>query len=132
MGVLMVAAVIIQSISTTMLVKLEWISVNMIPLMVFSVTAVDATLACVVCLGGMAGVFTESTQVMCKLKRHLCSLYLQHSKKREEARWQRRFLRSCTLIKIRFGGFNYVDQLTPVNCMNFANSLTVQLLLLGL
>ncbi len=37
---------------------------------------------------------------------------------------------SLSFIKVKFGSFNFVDSLTPLNLVHFANELTVQILLL--
>lgn len=123
MTVLIVAAVIIQAVSSTILVRIPVTLRNVPNILVFSIILVDATLACVVCLGGLAAVHSESEKVYQKMKAKEVN---GHSI------WQHRFLKSCQLIKIRFGSFNYVDRETPLNCINMANALTVQLLLLGL
>lgn len=46
-------------------------------------------------------------------------------------KWVQRYIRSCWPIKIKFGGTNFVDMLTPLNCIAHAVQITVHILLLG-
>lgn len=132
MTVLIVAAVIIQSLSTTTLVRLTWSLGNFPDIAVFSIIWVDATLACVVCVGGLAGVYSQSLKVHQKMRAKIRSFTTMPTRKMMNLKWYQRFWKSCPLIKIRFGGFNFVDRETPLNCIHMANELAVQLLLLGL
>ncbi len=45
-------------------------------------------------------------------------------------KWLKRWIRSCPVFKIHFGGSNYLDRLTPLTVQNFAINQTVSLLLL--
>ncbi len=45
-------------------------------------------------------------------------------------KWFKRWLKSCPVFKIYFGGSNYLDRLTPLNIQNFAFNQTVSLMLL--
>lgn len=49
----------------------------------------------------------------------------------KERKYLKRLVKSCSLIKAGFGSNNFVESLTPLNCIDFANCLTVQLLLLS-
>ncbi len=72
-------------------------------------------------LGMLAAVFNVSTEVLRKL-----------SAKPELRKnsWFRRWLRSCQVLKIYFGGTNYLDRLTPLAVEDFVINQTVSLLLL--
>lgn len=41
----------------------------------------------------------------------------------------KKFFKSCPVVKAKFGSINFVERLTPVNCINFINDLTLQMLL---
>ncbi|CAL8098615.1 unnamed protein product [Orchesella dallaii] len=45
-------------------------------------------------------------------------------------KWFCRFFRSCPILRIYLGGSNFLDELTPLTCENFAIDQTVGLLLL--
>ncbi len=45
-------------------------------------------------------------------------------------KWFKRWLKSSPVLKIYFGGSNFLDRLTPLNLQNFAISQTVNLMLL--
>ncbi len=46
-------------------------------------------------------------------------------------KWVKRWVKSCPILKIYFGGSNFFDQLTPLNIQNFAINQTVSLMLLN-
>src|SRR5688572_20787385 len=97
--------------------------------------AVDATICHVVNLGGMAAMHTQcvdsfrllNEDLVTEVKKGTVSMTVA---KRKELRWRRRFYRSCVSIKAMFGSFNFVDALTPLNCIDMGNDLTVNFLLL--
>lgn len=47
------------------------------------------------------------------------------------AKRARKFLKSCSNFKVKIGSINFVDQLTPLNSLDFGNCLAVQLILLA-
>lgn len=77
-------------------------------------------------MSGMAGIYIESKLVHQKDANANADL----GQTRKEKTWRRKFMRSCPFIKIRFGDLNFVEELTPLNCLDFGNHITVQLLLL--
>ncbi|CAL8112273.1 unnamed protein product [Orchesella dallaii] len=48
----------------------------------------------------------------------------------KRSKWFCRFLRSCPILRIYLGGSNFLDELTPLTCEDFAIDQTVGLLLL--
>lgn len=79
-----------------------------------------------VIFGAMAQVIKQSETTFQELKRHLSECKNQT---RLEVHWKRKFYRSCNNIKVKLGSINFIDRLTPLNCVNMANDFTVQLLL---
>lgn len=124
MSLIIFSAIVQQSFGVTALLKLPWSAENIIGLVVACILVVDTTAAMVVLLGGMAAVNTTSDEVANKLQKNLTTF------RGKERRWRNRFYKSCGGIRIYFGTFNFVEQLTPLNCIDFANGLTIQLLLL--
>lgn len=46
-------------------------------------------------------------------------------------KWTRQFVKSCWVIRMKFGGNNFVEMLTPLNCISHATQIAVQILLVG-
>lgn len=142
MSVVVIAGTVMISFCTITVVWLPWISENIVPLLVFSVIGIEAIFLVVTSVGGMAGVYTESVDVTRKLQksfgviggggfRHLTKVGCGYTERSKEVKWKQRFYKSCNVIKIRFASINFVDRLTPLTCVDFANGLTLQWLLLG-
>lgn len=70
--------------------------------------------------GLLAGVYKASLAVQSCLN---ANLQLKRS------RWFRKWLRSCQVLRVYFGGTNYFDELTPLNLLDFVIDQTVSLLL---
>lgn len=107
-------------------VKLAFTETNLVAFLVFGFMLVNAFIAVVVILGGLAQLFATSTKTLHRMRRHLSVTKV--TKKRIQ---QQRFLRSCSPLKVRLGSINFVDSLTPLNFVDFGNGLAVQLLLVG-
>lgn len=71
--------------------------------------------------GILADTYKTSSSVLNNLK---TQVQLKKSK------WFQRWLKSCPVIKVYFGGTNYYDELTPLNLLDFVIDQTVSLLLL--
>lgn len=79
-------------------------------------------------LGGLAQVNATSKTTLIKLRKHL-------AKKGKVGRGkicpERIYLHSFPCIKVQFGDLNYLESLTPLKCVDYANSVAAQLLMLG-
>lgn len=126
MSVIVVAGILAQSLSMTTLVKLPWKSDNILSLILYAGVLINCILAMSVTLGGMAGILGQCENTLKNLHSHNTL-----TASRKEQRCRKIFYRSCMAIKVRFGSINFVDQLTPLNCINFANDMTLNLLLVG-
>ncbi len=136
MSVIVMATTLMVSLSTTTIVCLPWIPENYLALLMFFFMGVDCMLAVVTSVGGMAGVYTESVRVTKMLEKSFGIIggrgFTQIANRgRLEVKRKLRFYRSCIPIKIQFATINFVDWRTPLACVNFANELTLQFLLLG-
>ncbi len=120
-----------ESMGTAALLRISWNYENMFWLMCFGVLAVTAILAILLVLGGMAQTFQESKSILARLQKKNCGVRLKPRKGRLASKWRKRFYWSCTPVKIRVGEINFIDRHTPLNCLNFANGLTVNILLIG-
>lgn len=128
-GAIVLGGVLFQAFCACTVTQLPWTSENIIPLGILSVITFNSMFTIIIVVGGMGTVYVESRTALIKLKESVAGK--NQIKGRYDVKWTRMFHKSCNLIKIRFGSINFVDQLTPLNCIDFANGLTVQLLLLN-
>lgn len=120
------AVILIQVSSTTMLVKLEFSEENLILIGLFSLLLFNTTLGLPLVFGDMSGVYTRSGLVISRAKQHLGHLNVC----KESRKLHAKFYKSCAVLGIRMGDINYFDRLTPLNCIDQANAMTVNILLL--
>lgn len=99
-----------------------WIEMGFMILMIVNSVAVLLLL-----MGGLAGVYVMSNDVLEIAMRHTL---VPVKNCRRSRKIDVRFLRSCQCIKVGLGDLNFVDKTTPLNCIDFSNALTLQLLLL--
>lgn len=78
-------------------------------------------------VGGWAQVNIQSLYVFQQLKCKLADRAMHGERSVHELR---KFYKSCSNIKVKFGSLNYIERLTPLKCMAFSLDLTVNLLLL--
>ncbi|CAL8146960.1 unnamed protein product [Orchesella dallaii] len=107
-------------------VRLEWVTCNFLSLAFCFMMVLDGMFALIVLLGGMVGVYLESKWVFQALRRNLSVCTTEKYKRK----FLSRFYKSCRFIRIKLGSINFVDTLTPLNCVNFAVNLAVQVLLI--
>lgn len=87
---------------------------------------------------GLFGMLTNNTMFliivaiggMAELRRSSKSILNYSSRHAFQDRWYKRFRKSCTPIKVTFGAANFIEDLTPLRCIDFAVQLSVELLLL--
>ncbi len=101
--------------------------VNILELALYCVTIGDTVFVIVWILGGLVEVREESER--CFMKVRILEVRQMFRVKRS---WIRRYLRSCPLLKIRFGEKNFMENYTPLRCLDFSVNLTVQFLLVSI
>lgn len=114
------------SISMAFLVQTPATQQNIPPLLLMLLAGANASLFLIFCVSGLAQVYRESSKALEDIK-----LYLAKASQIRERRWLKRFVKSCGIIKMKFGGNNFVEELTPLSCISHAIELSVQILLLG-
>lgn len=119
---LVVASIVLLSLCTTIVTKL---GISGIVAVVCIIIVVDCLSILTVLLGGMAMVHSTSVKGTQQL---MALLALEKA----NFKTRRMIYKSLVSIKMRFGSINFVDSLTPLKCIDYANSLTVQLLLLSI
>lgn len=115
--------------ATIFLTKSYQAGENFVSLAYFVLTAVDCFMLIVVLFGEMSCVHKESKHILENLKRHQSPTRASAASRYRKV-WQRKFFRSCAPLSVKFGANNFVDELTPLNSLNFSWGLVVQLLLL--
>lgn len=91
--------------------------------LLMAVVLLEGTLGLISMIGGMANVYLKSVQVIKKFRLTFGS--------RLDLQWQVRFQRSCKPLKIMIGWGNFIDQQTPLTCIDTSLSQCVDLLLIG-
>ncbi|CAL8129412.1 unnamed protein product [Orchesella dallaii] len=136
-GSLMMAAivqpVILLAICSFTLLKTPWNGNTIGALGLFLLAVIDTVLVLSVTLGGMAKVHNASKEAIEVMKRFV-DISSNDTKKiipTKKIKLHRKFVESCSPIKIKFGTNNFVENDTPLNCIRHAFDLTVQLILLG-
>lgn len=127
--VLMSAGILLQSLSIFMVVRHPWNWTHLLPLGIYTMLLTDCTLAIIVLTGGMANIYSDSKLILSRLRTNILSGN-DNLLPRIELKWARKFYKSCDPLKVKFGSTNFFEANTPLNCMNFANGLTVNILLL--
>lgn len=120
------------AVGSATVVGMPWTPENAVLLLISVYVAFCSAFALLVLLGGHAEVCEESKRMLSNIRR------LQISKRvagmgvsRKEHMIQQRFWWSCAnLIKVTFGVNNYVENDTPLNCLNWAVAMAVQLMLM--
>ncbi len=88
---------------------------------------IDCLMGMLIILGQMGMVYQKSN---CLLRKMQCRHYSQGISIRDQ-KWEHRFYKSCSPIKIFISSVNFVDQLTPLNCLQLSMTFTANILLLN-
>lgn len=121
----LVECTILSGVGLAFLVQTSVSTKNLPFLIVLAFGCFDCVLFLLLCLGTFAMIYKESRITLEKIRLNAACIT-----PRKERRWTRRFLRSCEVLKIKFGGNNFVEELTPLNCLSHALQICVQTLLL--
>lgn len=99
-----------------------------IPFLFFCILLLDSFLVIMVAFGGMSKLYLDSKKILSESRNTIHWKNLNLAKVNMKLVQKR--ARSCQTIKITFGQNNFVEELTPLNCLNASVGLAVQLLLL--
>ncbi|CAL8146090.1 unnamed protein product [Orchesella dallaii] len=128
--VLTTGVIFLLALCLTATIRLEWHMEHMLAVAFFGIISIDCFLFLLVCVGGMVGPYVESRKALETLKRQHPSSGFARRGSRYSFRWLQRYVKSCFLIKVKMGKDNFLEELTPLNCVNLAISVTVNILLL--
>lgn len=87
----------------------------------------------IIYVSGLASIYVESKKLRKKMGRWVwMGTFWEGSKSKcpREMRRRRAAVRGCPLVKVHFGSLNFVEEQTPLRCLDFANQLSIQMLLL--
>lgn len=120
----LVAVIVISAVSVATLAHIPFKQSNWVVICILVTAYVDTTLITLFSLGGMVAVNTT-----CKIFIKNLKLYDRGSISNLEKLWGAKFVASCSPFKVKFGGSNFIEKLTPLKCLNCAARLTIQILL---
>lgn len=128
--ILMVGLIMIVPLNLVVIICEPWAPENLGILLLCGYLTFCSIICTIFILGGLAGLWSDSRVKFERLDRTNVSRHVRL--RRKEWKFQQKFWKSCrNLIKVKFGVNNYVEEETPLNCLNCSLSLAVQLLLLG-
>lgn len=90
--------------------------------LLMTVILIEGTLGLIAMIGGMAKVYAVSVYLLESFKSAAVS--------KITSPWGKRYCKSCRPLKIMIGSGNYIDQKTPLTCIDAAISYCVDLLLI--
>lgn len=110
-----------------LLIRLPWTPENTTILSFAGTVVFECALIDVTSLGCLSKLYVKSISTFDDLEKILHS---SRRKNKVEFKWKQRFYKSCGAFKARFDPLNYLDEETPLICMDLVANLTVNVLLL--
>ncbi len=90
------------------------------------VLLIDCFLVIMALFGQMSTLCEKSSEILNKMLMKRYSAKLSRGQK-----WEQRFYKSCSPIKVMISSGAYVDALTPLNCLHLSMTLSANMLLLN-
>lgn len=112
--------------SLALLIRIPYNPENVMFLTLMVIVSFDCTLMLIFSMRGLAEVYEEPRRCLERIQSNLVKVV-----KKGERRSMQQLIRSCCSIKTKFGGKNFVDMLTSLNCISHAAQLSVQIPLLS-
>lgn len=127
---MLLGATMLASVGLTMAVKcMSSPELNLIQIGFSLLFTVDGNAAILFLIGGISVLYTASKRIVNKNLKD--TLIIREERRLNMHKYNQKFWMSCqSLIKMQFGLDSFVDELTPIRCVNFSISLAVQLILL--
>ncbi|CAL8068022.1 unnamed protein product [Orchesella dallaii] len=122
-----------SAVSATFLIQIELTSKNIIAVLFFLVNCMGSMQFLTICVGGvMVPINGISKEFLKNWKRQRC--YDDNSRQSSEVgltqRWLKRFFQSSLPLRIKLGESNFLENLTPLRCIDNVVQITINLLLL--
>ncbi|CAL8136888.1 unnamed protein product [Orchesella dallaii] len=131
--IVVVATIFSASISSTVLIQIELTSMNIVATVFFLINGLGSMVFLTICVGGvMVPINARSKEFLENCKRQRCYDHtsLVTSEFRLTQRWLVKFFKSCVPLKTKLGESNFLENLTPLRCIDSVFQITIQLLLL--
>lgn len=119
-------AVIVFGVSLAIVVNLISKQGNVYILLLMAIICVETVFYLIFGLRGLAEVYDLSKRSLQIVRIHIITV-----RGRLRRRGTRQFVKSCWVIRMKFAGNNFVEMLTPLNCIIHATQIAVQIPLLG-
>ncbi len=129
LGVFMLGVTLTLALNLSLLIgmiKGYYKESNLFMISINLIITIDAAAALLVIIGGMVSVYAESKRKLDNVKRLGSNFTSRFCR-----RWLRRYWRSCTILKTKFGDNNFLEESTPLTCLNLSFDVAVQFLLLA-
>lgn len=127
LGVVMVTSILGTCASLVLIVNVSSNSdegSNVFMTATLGLLVIDGTYILLVLLGGMVLTYSESNKTLERIRGLDVSNF-----NRKERSWFRMYWKSCTIIRIKFGDNNFVEDRTPLNCLDCVLDLTMEILI---
>lgn len=121
------AGIWVHCLALNVLIKMPDENNNMLFAGIFLFLTLQAAGTISVVVGGWAQVNIQSEYIFQQLSWKLTESEM-HGKR--SVHKLRKFYRSCSYVRVKFGSLNYIERVTPLKCMAISLDLTVNLLLL--
>lgn len=118
--------VVLQAVSLAALTRQSWTAKYFVSVLFFLYALITSVIVKVGVFGLFARVNIQSEEMIKLLSKRYGRYIRNRTSNKKQCLC---FYKSCNNIKVRFGSINYVDRLTPLNFIDFSNTLTVNLLL---
>lgn len=122
----------IPAITLVSLIRTSWSRATLHVAILFLIICLNVVLTNNTILNGFAEVYKESKRFKRTVKKSIMRRVwaTRMVSRKKEMDWMMKFVRSCSVIKIKFGSLNFVEEFTPLLCIAFTIETTVNLLLL--
>jgi len=128
-----VGCIVLISACICVLVKLEYCRTNALAIGFFFVLGQECLLYFTLGMHGcMVPIYVESKKILGKLKKEKVILNdgLSTRSQHLEVKASQKFYESCSPVRIKLGENNFLEEKTPLRCIDFAMGLTINFLLL--
>lgn len=105
------------------------LSIRLMSLMMFGMLAADTLVVIVVVFGGMSMLHKKSCFIIQDVRQLLHDSQISNLTSTERKCYLK-WIKSCSIVKIKFGTVNFIEELTPLNLLSCSHGLSIQLLLL--
>lgn len=129
MTIIILICTVLPAMCAATLVKICWNMKNFVFIAVFVVITMECSIFVVLALGGMADLYRKSSKSLLILQRPQLINRFQVGLNNNQ--WKYAFLRSCAAIKAKNFPIDFVQQHTPLRCLDFTSVVAINILLLS-